>query len=158
MEIIGKICTGFGHRDCGYWLKSEHLIPIMRELIESENVDTFYTGGNGDFDSAFSSAVRSLKVDFTKIKLCYVSAYFKDTFNRDKEYYKSIYDEIVIPEGAEYAHPKAAIKLRNRWMVDNCDVVISGVTRDHGGAYDAIEYAQRHNKTVLEIQIPKRKN
>lgn len=67
------------------------------------------------------------------------------------EYYENYYDEIVIPEAIGKAHPKAAITLRNRWMVDNADLVIAYIEHKEGGAYSAVKYAKKLNKKVVNI-------
>lgn len=60
--------------------------------------------------------------------------------NTDKEYYEYRYDEIIIPEGMDNVHYKAAIKKRNRWMVDRADHVIAYVYREFGGASETLKY------------------
>ena len=48
-------------------------------------------------------------------------------------------------------HYKAAIKKRNRWMVDQADKILAYVYRDFGGAFDTIKYALRTGKPVLNL-------
>ena len=61
-------------------------------------------------------------------------------------YYEKYYDNIVIPERLYGVHPKSAITLKNRWMVDMSDLVIAYVERTNGGAYEALKYAEKRNK------------
>lgn len=61
------------------------------------------------------------------------------------------YDEIVIPDVIGKAHPKAAITLRNRWMVDTADLIIAYIECEEGGAYSAVKYAKKLNKKVVNI-------
>ena len=42
----------------------------------------------------------------------------------DVEYYEKYYDNIIIPENVYGAHPKSAITLKNRWMVEQSELVI----------------------------------
>ena len=42
-----------------------------------------------------------------------------------------------------------AIARRNRWMVDQADVVVACVQRSWGGAAEMLRYAQRRGKAVL---------
>ena len=63
---------------------------------------------------------------------------------KDIEYYENYYDEIVIPDAIGRAHPKAAIMLRNRWMVDTADLIIAYLEHEQGGAYAAVEYAKKN--------------
>ena len=67
------------------------------------------------------------------------------------EYYDKYYDSIIIPDCLYRAHPKAAITLKNRWMVENSDLVITYVKRNKGGAYEAMQYAEKKGKRVINI-------
>ena len=58
---------------------------------------------------------------------------------------------MVIPDVVVGVHPKAAIKKRNRWMVENSDVVVTYVFKDYGGAYDAKKYAEKLDKKVISV-------
>lgn len=49
------------------------------------------------------------------------------------------------------AHPKAAIGMRNRLMVDKSDFVIGCIYRDYGGAYTALKYAEKQKKQIFMI-------
>ena len=62
-----------------------------------------------------------------------------------------MYDWIIIPEELSGVHPKAAITMRNRWMVDASDYVIACVRRDFGGAYETVKYARHIGRTVFDL-------
>ena len=66
-------------------------------------------------------------------------------------WYEALYDEILIPAELDGVHPKAAIGLRNRWMVDRSDIVIAALHRDFGGAAEAVRYAEKRGKEVVRI-------
>ena len=105
----------------------------------------------GDFDSLFSSAVRSAKKVYPHIKLIGVKPYFTNDINTDKDYYAALYDDIIIPDELAGIHPKAAIKARNRWMIDNSDIVLIYTVRNFGGAYEAKRFAERNGKRLIKI-------
>ena len=109
------------------------------------------TGGMGDFDGKFASAVRTLKRKYPDIKLLLIKPYFSGELNTNKEYYKYMYDEVVIPDVVASVHPKSAITKRNRWMVEESDFIVSYVTRDFGGAYTAIKYATKLGKKTISV-------
>ena len=71
--------------------------------------------------------------------------------NTDKEYYQYYYDEIIIPTVLAGVHYKAAITMRNRWLVDRVDCVIAYVYRDFGGALETVKYAQKQGKPVINL-------
>ena len=143
------ICCGFGHRD--YFKNIEPELDAVIESLISEGTDTFYTGGMGDFDSKFSSAVRKAKRQHKEIRLILVKPYFSNELNTNKEYYSLSYDDVVIPFEIAGTHYKAAIQKRNRWMVEQSAIVISGVYREYGGAYETIKYAKKTGKRIIEL-------
>ena len=116
-----------------------------------QGCEIFYTGAMGDFDSLFSSGVRKVKKSYPNIKLLCVKPYFTNDINTDKDYYSALYDDILIPDELASIHPKAAIKARNRWMIDNSNIVLIYTVRNYGGAYEAKKYAERKNKTLVDI-------
>lgn len=61
------------------------------------------------------------------------------------------YDSVIIPPSLNHVHPKAAIKERNRWMVENCNLLIAYVTHDHGGAATALRMAEKQGVEVFRI-------
>lgn len=145
-----KKCCGFGHRNIYINIDSK-IEKILIDLIENKFVDLFYKGGMGDFDKIFSTAVRKLKKKYVDIKLILVYPYFTNDINVNKEFYNTNYDSILIPEEFAGAHYKRAIKLRNKWMIDNSEFVISCVNRNFGGAYEAVKYAKKSKKKIFNI-------
>lgn len=144
-----KACCGFGHRNV-----FENLSEKLDDAIESavqQGCEIFYTGAIGDFDSLFSSAVRRAKKTYPHIKLICVKPYFTNDINTNRDYYAALYDDIIIPDELAGIHYKAAIKARNRWMIDNSDIIVVYTVRDYGGAYEALKYAKRNRRTVFTL-------
>ena len=144
-----KACCGFGHR-----YVFENLISKLDNAVGeaiTQGCELFYTGAMGDFDSLFSSAVRSAKKVYPHIKLIGVKPYFTNDINTDKDYYAALYDDIIIPDELAGIHPKTAIKARNRWMIDKSDIVLIYTVRNFGGAYEAKRYAERNGKRLIKI-------
>lgn len=142
------ICCGFGHRVMLMDIEKP-LQAVLERLMEERGVRVFYTGGMGEFDELFARAVRSMKRECPSLRLVLVMPYLTERLNMDKAFYEALYDEILIPAELEGVHPKAAIGLRNRWMVDRSDVVIAAVQRDFGGAAEAVRYAENRGKVVI---------
>ena len=145
-----KVVCCFGHRNV-YRNISDALTSVVEDLITNENAKTFMTGGMGEFDGQFAATVRGLQRKYPDIELLLVKPYFSNELNTNKEYYKIMYDDVVIPDAVAGVHPKSAIKKRNRWMVENSDYIIGFVYRDFGGAYDAIKYAHKLGKQVFNL-------
>ena len=144
-----KACCGFGHRNVFENISSK-LDNAVEEAI-TQGCEIFYTGAMGDFDSLFSSAVRSAKKVYPHIKLIGVKPYFTNDINTDKDYYAALYDDIIIPDELAGIHPKAVIKARNRWIIDNSDIVLIYTVRNFGGAYEAKRFAERNGKRLIKI-------
>lgn len=144
-----RACCGFGHREV-FENISEQLYMTLFQIAE-QGCKTFYTGGMGDFDKLFSSAVRSVKSIFSDIKLVCVKPYMTKEINEMGDYLYSIYDDIIIPTELADVHYKAIITKRNQLMINWSNIVLSYIKRNYGGAFQAIEYAERQNKTVINL-------
>ena len=144
-----RACCGFGHRDVLEKIDDAVYTAVLKAA--EQGCDIFYTGAMGEFDSLFSSAVRKVKKTYPKIKLICVKSYFTNDLNTNGEYYAALYDDIFIPDELAEIHPKAAIKYRNRWMIDHSDIVLIYTKRSYGGAYEARRYAERIGKEMVYI-------
>ncbi len=147
---MNECCCGFGHNNF-YWNVIDTLRFNINYLIGNCNVHIFLTGGMGDFDDLFCRAVREVRGNDKKIKLILVKPYFSNALNTNKDFYETIYDDVIIPNELMGVHYKAAIQKRNRWMVDESQYVISGVYREFGGAYQTICYASQAGKHVIAL-------
>ena len=152
MNDLIKIYTVsfFGHRKL-YDLRriEQRLSPLLKELIQTKKYVTFLIGRHGEFDEYAASVIKRVQKevgshnnDLTLV-LPYTMA--------DIEYYEKYYDNIVIPECVDGAHPKFAITLKNRWIVEQSDLVIVNVEDNNGGAYIAMKYAEEINKKIVNI-------
>lgn len=146
-------CTFAGHRDMHFFNNRERLMAEIEKLLQMDNEFLFLNGDRGDFDRIGAGVTWEAKRRHPEksIKLALVLPYLSKGVNRDKDYYRTLYDEIIIPEEADNAHYKAAIRIRNRWMVDQSDIVFACVSRNYGGAFETVKYAKRHGKTVINL-------
>ena len=144
-----KSCCGFGHRNV-FENIGDRLDSAVEAVIQ-QGCKVFYTGAMGEFDSLFSSAVRKAKKSHPHIMLICVKPYFTNDINIDRDYYAAMYDDVIIPPELIGVHYKAAIKARNRWMIDNSDVILIYTVRNYGGACEAKRYAQHENKAIIII-------
>ena len=94
------------------------LREVLERLVDEEGVTEFYTGGMGEFDELFARTVRSMKRNDPRLRLILVLPYLTRKVATEKTSYERHYDEILIPAELDGVHPKAAITLRNHWMVD----------------------------------------
>ena len=149
MVNVKKACCGFGHRNVFENINGE--LDNAIEAAIQQGCELFYTGAMGEFDSLFTAAVRRAKKAYPHIKLICVKPYMTNDVNTNRDYYAAMYYDVIIPDELAGIHYKAAIKARNQWIVDQSDVVIGYTVRDHGGAYEALQYAHKKNKNIIQI-------
>ena len=140
----------FGHRTIDDLRQLDNLLtPIIKKLVQTRLYVTFLIGRNGEFDEYAASVIKRVQKEVGKENndMTLVLPYTVT----DLKYYEEYYDNIVIPESVYGAHPKSAITLKNRWMIEQSDHVIVYVVRDTGGAYTAMKYAKKQNKDVVNL-------
>ena len=125
----------------------EEFLKILEEKISGEDV-IFYLGGYGNFDKICFDLLSKLKSKYTNIKRVFITPYL---YNYDKlKSLSKIYDETMYPP-IETAPPKFAIDRRNRWMIENSDMLICYITHTFGGAYKTYKYALNKNIKIINI-------
>ena len=146
---MGKVCTFFGHHDCPNTIKPK-LKEVLVDLIEHHNVDTFYVGRQGMFDSIVRSVLRELTQLYPHIKYSVVLERIPE---RKNEFDLNDYSDTMLPEGIENIHPRYAICWRNRWMIKQSEYVVTYVIHSWGGAAKFAEMARRNGKHMLELNV-----
>lgn len=144
----------FGHRridtptDVINMLKKE-----IRKIIDREEYTEFIVGRNGEFDICASSAVTDVQKNYRDDNnaLVLILPYPTAEYLKNEKYFCDYYSDIEISYAASSVHPKAAMKIRNKEMVDRSDPIISYIEKEQGGAYDAVKYAMRQNKPVINL-------
>ena len=145
----------FGHRDFDRHLLLDKYLPIvLRKIIERKDFVEVFVGRNGEFDIYATSVLKRLQKDIGRenSEIICVLPYT----NKDIDLFARYYDSIIIPECLNNTHPKNAITKRNKWMVENSDLIICYVENKCGGAYTALKYAERLGKRIInlaEIQV-----
>ena len=144
----------FGHRYVDNIIKVENLLEeqIQRLIDENEYVD-FLVGRNGDFDQCVSSSVLRVRKNHRddNSSLVLVLPYPTAEYLNNENYFHDYYTDIEISYAASIAHPKSAIQIRNREMVDRADLIICYIEHEKGGAWQTVEYAIKQGKTVINL-------
>ena len=138
------VCTFFGHKDT-----PKEIEPTLRstliELIENKNVSVFYVGNNGNFDTMVRCQLEDLSQTYP-ITYSVVLAYLPTEKNKYDNLTNTIY-----PEDLEIVPKRFAISGRNKWMIQQSDIVVTYVTRNFGGAAQFKEMAERMDKSIFEL-------
>ena len=140
----------FGHRKIADFRDLENkMIPIIKNLLEKRQYVSFLIGRNGEFDEHIASIIKIIQKEYRNDNSD-ISLVLPYTVSAVK-YYERYYDSIIIAENTYGAHPKSAITLKNRWMVEKSDLVLCYVSKDEGGAYTAMKYAERLGKSIINV-------
>ena len=136
------ICTFFGHRDCPDSIRLK-LREVLVDLITQYNVDMFFVGNEGKFDSTAHSVLQNLKNEYPQINYAVVLAYMPSKQTKC--------DDTMLPEGIESIHPRYAISWRNNWMLQQSDYVVTYITHSWGGAAQYAKKAKKMNKHIIVL-------
>ena len=139
----------FGHRTFDrYDLLATYLMKLVEKLIKEKKYIEIYIGRNGEFDIYAAAIVKKAQRLYggENNELILVLPYD----NKNIEYYEQYYDDVRIFEMPNL-HPKVAITKRNRSMVEICDLIICYVERKEGGAYQAVRYAKKLDKDIINL-------
>lgn len=154
---MSKICCFAGHSQ----LYNEEeiyprLITAIEDAILTENITEFWAGNYGAFDKLSAKAVRDLKEKYPFIRLCLVIPYLTTEINRDKDRYRSSYDEIIIADIPQNTPRNIKIILSNRYVVNNSAMLICYAKHPFGGTAKTLEYAKkgRHIKIINICEHP----
>ena len=144
MEI--RTACFFGHRDVTHDIRAK-LQFIIEQLITEKQINSFYVGHQGQFDSMVYSVLKELKVKYPHIRYIVVLAYMPD------EHTKEVYGENTLyPDGLETVQRRFTISKRNDWMIQHSDYAVCYVHKITGGAAKFREKAERKGLKVIDVQ------
>lgn len=122
---------------------------LLKSLINAKPFVEIYIGRNGEFDIFAASVIKRVQRATGKHNnelICVLPYHLKDI-----EYYVKYYDNVIISDFVSKTYPKGAINKRNRWMVEQADLFICYVEQKEGGAYNAMKYANKLGKQIINL-------
>ena len=144
----------FGHRYLNDIMAVEgRLETQIRKLINEHEYVEFLVGRNGDFDQCVSSSVRRVQRNYRddNSALVLVLPYPTAEYSNNEATFHQYYTNVEISYAASAAYPKSAIQIRNREMADRADLVICYIEQEKGGAWQAVEYARKQGKPIINL-------
>lgn len=117
----------FGNREFDFAYEvEERLENIITDLIKEKEYVEFLVGREGAFDLLAALVIRRCikKHGEGNTSLVLVLPYIKAEYRNNEKAFNEYYDSVEICEESAKAHFKAAIKTRNRHMIDRSDLVI----------------------------------
>lgn len=151
----------FGHRFISNIFDIENdITKIMTKIIQQKEYVEVLVGRNGEFDSIATARIHKLKKKngFNNLDLILVLPYCTVEYLKNVESFEQYYDSIEVSYGASKAHPKVAIQVRNREMVDRADLIVCFLENKYGGTYKTIMYAKKQNKQIINLAVTGEKN
>ena len=141
-----------GHREIyGHYRLEDKIEQIAKDLLREKEYVDFYVGRNGDFDISTASAIKRAQkaIGHHNSSLILLLPYSM----KDEKYYEKFYDEIQYPIDSK-THVKAAITKRNRWMIENADLLVAFVEKGKkGGAMTTLKYAQSRCLKIINLAL-----
>lgn len=138
-------CCFFGHRDTPSSVR-ERVKDIVEALIQDGSADRFLVGNNGAFDRIVTNILSEIQKEYPHIRCYTVLAYLNRNDNNENGSLETLY-----PEGMERVPLRFCIDKRNRWMLEQSEIVIGYVCNSFGGAAKFFSRAKRQNKTVFNL-------
>lgn len=140
-----------GHAQFSKTAEYEQKILSFLEEKVADRPAHFCLVGYGDFDSFAYDCCKKYKVNHPNVLLIFITPYMTLEYQQNHlRYQKKRYDEIIYPE-IEDKPLKFAIVYRNKWMIEQADYVICGISHDWGGAYKTYQHAKRKNKPIFNV-------
>ena len=144
----------FGHRYVDNIIKVEELLEKqLRKLLDENEYVDFLVGRNGCFDQCVSSLVLRVRKNHRNDNsaLVLVLPYPTAEYLNNEDNFHDYYTDVEISHAASVAHPKSAIQIRNREMVDRADLIICYIEHKKGGAWQTVKYAIEQGKMIINL-------
>ncbi len=144
----------FGHRSIERASEVENRFDkLLHELIAQKEYVEFLIGRDGEFDLLASAAIKRAvrEYGYGNTHFTLVLPYMKAEYRDNEKEYLDYYDEVEVCAESADAHPKAAIQIRNRKMVDRSDLVVCCIQHKSGGAYKTMQYAEKQDKHIINL-------
>ena len=141
-----------GHREIyGHYRLQDQIEQIARDKLYEKEYVEFYVGRNGDFDISVASAIKRAQNAVGHHNSCLIL--LQPYPMRDDEYYEKFYDEVQYPVSFK-TYPKSAITKRNKWMIDNSELLIAFVEDGRkGGALTTLKYAEKKGVPIINLAL-----
>ena len=154
MFSVFKVCF-FGHRQIDDFRMVEQRIErLIDKLLNEHEYVEFLVGRDGEFDHLVTSAIRRCRkhLDASNCSVTWVMPYLKSDYIKNQKSYDNYYDSVEVSEQSANAHPKSAIQIRNRAMVDRSDLCVFCVTHKSGGACQTLRYAEKADSNIINLR------
>lgn len=150
-----KLPFGFDESDERCIKLKKTLCAEIRGLIENEGVTRFISGLALGVDTFAAEAVLFLKRDFPEIKLeAAIPCEDQPALwgFRDRKRYYEIAKRCDVSTVLQKKYTDGCMQKRNRYMVENSDIVIAVWDGSSGGTESTVRYAEKLGRKILPIR------
>lgn len=148
-----KICAFTGHRNLYGYSFDRCLLDRVNEHLIKNGVDTFLCGMAVGFDTECAQSVLTLKEKYdVKLVACLPCANQSDTFSqKNKLIYNTILEKCDEVITLAPVYRSGCMHARDRYMVDNSDVLVCFLRKNFGGTFYTVHYAKKLGKKIIEL-------
>ena len=148
-----KVCAFTGHRNIFAYDFDEHLLERVVLNLVKNGVKKFLCGMAVGFDMKAAQAVLAIKESYNvELVACLPCANQSERFSaKNKLLYNEIIekcDDVIVIQN-EYT--SGCMFARDRYLVDNSDVIVCFLRKQSGGTYYTVNYARKTNKKIIEL-------
>ncbi len=136
-----------GHSNYIQNTNDETNILHVLEVEAGNTLCEIFLGGYGRFDDFALLCAKKFKQRHPNAKLILITPYLK---NAKMNLEKATFDSIIYPN-LEHVPPRYAISHRNKWMIEQADIVVCYVSHKYGGAYAMYADAKRKGKRIHNL-------
>ncbi len=149
-----KFAFGFNEEDPRCLDFKARLRDTVEKLI-SEGFTRFLSGGALGMDMFAAEAVLALKPKYPHITLEMVSPYDRQAAGWPPEYqarHKRLFEAADITTATSHAYSRGCLQKRNRYLVDNADILLAAFDGQPGGTAMTVKYAKKKGIPILTIE------
>ena len=148
-----KVCAFSGHRKLNSAERDINLLErVILNLIKT-GTTAFLCGMALGFDTVAAESVLMYKKQYdVKLIACLPCANQSEKFSeKNRRKYNAILencDDIIMLAPEYYS---GCMHERDRYMVDNCDVLVCYLRKKSGGTFYTVNYAKKSGKKIIEL-------
>lgn len=153
MFSVYTVCF-FGHRQIDdFRIVEQRIERLIDKLLNEHEYVEFLVGRDGEFDQLVTSAIRRCRkhLDTANCYVTWVMPYLKSDYIKNRKCYDNYYDSVEVCEQSANAHPKSAIQIRNRAMVDRSDLCVSTLRIKAAALIKHFVAQKRSNTNIVNL-------
>ncbi|MDE7439833.1 MAG: SLOG family protein [Clostridia bacterium] len=148
-----SVCAFTGHRNLTNTDFDELLLERVVENLVKTGTKRFLCGMAVGFDMKAAQAVISLKEKYEiELVACLPCANQSERFSaKSKQLYEQLLSKCDEVSVLEPVYVSGCMHKRDRYLVDNSDILVSFLRKSSGGTHYTVNYAKKKDKKIIEL-------